>query len=153
MARGGRRSRRRRQAQAQPLPRPSSNAPQPRADRPAAAPGGSAHAIEIDAAGGAAALPRTTPPPPTTLPTRPQRAVPRPTTAPGQGRERGRLYRLTHPRLISEIVAELRKVVWPSRQETRNLTTVVVVIAVAVGAMLGGVDWVFNRVMENVLLN
>ena len=68
------------------------------------------------------------------------------------GRQRGRLYRWTHPRFLLDIASELRKVVWPSRHETRNLTTVVLVVAIAVGAILGAVDWVFNRLLENVLL-
>ena len=86
---------------------------------------------------------------------RPQRGTPRPTahTQTGSSGGRGRLYRLTHPRFATEIIAELRKVVWPSRAETRSLTTVVIVIAVAVGVLLGSVDWIFNRLMENVLLN
>ena len=81
---------------------------------------------------------------------RPRRgAIRRPTAGP---QERGRLYRLTHPRFVGEIIDELRKVVWPSRQETRNLTTVVVVLAVAVGAFLGVIDLAFSKLIENVLL-
>ena len=149
MARGGsrRRSRRRRQAEAQPLPRPRGDGPPVAGESASSASLPSTQAVDVGGPAGPTASP------PSALPVRPQRAEPRPTTAPGRGRERGRLYRLTHPRLISEIISELRKVVWPSRQETRNLTTVVVIIAVAVGALLGGVDWVFNRVMENVLLS
>ena len=97
--------------------------------------------------------PATTPPPVQTV--RPRRGTPRPTAGAqsGGGGRRGRLYRLTHPRFVMEIIAELRKVVWPSRAETRSLSTVVIVIAIAVGILLGSVDWVFNRLMENVLLN
>jgi preprotein translocase subunit SecE len=86
---------------------------------------------------------------------RPRRTGPRPTTqtASGRGGQRGRLYRWTHPRFLVDTIAELRKVVWPSRAETRSLTTVVVVIAIAVGVLLGSVDWIFNRLMENVLLS
>ena len=95
--------------------------------------------------------PATTPPPVQTV--RPRRGTPRPTAGAQSGGRRGRLYRLTHPRFVMEIIAELRKVVWPSRAETRSLSTVVIVIAIAVGILLGSVDWVFNRLMENVLLN
>ncbi len=97
--------------------------------------------------------PPTTPPAPDpTITARPRRATPRPIEQPAQGRQRGRLYRLTHPRYLIDIADELRKVVWPSREETRSLTTVVVIVAVSVGALLGAVDWGFNRVLENVLL-
>jgi len=48
--------------------------------------------------------------------------------------------------------AELRKVVWPSRQETANLTVVVLVVAIAVGIFLGAIDFGLNRVVEETLL-
>ena len=81
---------------------------------------------------------------------RPRRTQPQRPSAPRE--ERGRLYRLTHPRIIIEVVDELRKVVWPSRQETRSLTTVVVIVSVSIGAFLGAVDWGFSRLLERVLL-
>ncbi len=87
-----------------------------------------------------------------TVTARPRRSTPRPVEQLGQGRQRGLLYRFTHPRYVIDIIDELRKVVWPSKDETRSLTTVVIIVAVAVGALLGTVDWVFNRVLENVLL-
>ncbi len=92
------------------------------------------------------------PAPEPSITVRPRRGTPRPADAVTHGRARGRIYRWTHPRFFMEIYVELRKVVWPSRMETRNLTTVVVIVAVAVGAVLGAVDWVFNRLLENVLL-
>ena len=83
---------------------------------------------------------------------RPHRSAPRPAAGLAPARERGRLYRWTHPRFVGEIIDELRKVVWPSRLETRNLTIVVIVVALAVGALLGTADWGFNRLLERVLL-
>ena len=50
------------------------------------------------------------------------------------------------------IIDELRKVVWPSREETTNLTVVVLVVSIAVGIFLGVIDFGLNRVVENVLL-
>jgi preprotein translocase subunit SecE len=49
-------------------------------------------------------------------------------------------------------MSELRKVSWPTREETINLTIVVVVVAAALGLFLGGVDYVFNWIMERTLL-
>ena len=66
--------------------------------------------------------------------------------------ERGRLYRLTHPRFVIEVIDELRKVTWPSRDETRNLTTVVVIVTAAAAIFLGGIDIAFSRAMDNLLL-
>ena len=75
-----------------------------------------------------------------------------PPTPPPADESTDRIYRWTHPRILIEIITELRRVVWPGPQETRSLTTVVIIVAVAVGAVLGSVDWIFNRLLENVLL-
>ena len=62
------------------------------------------------------------------------------------------LLSLLRPRWAEEIIAELRKVTWPSREDTLNLTWVVVVVAAAVGVFLGGIDMFFNWVIDNTLL-
>jgi preprotein translocase subunit SecE len=41
---------------------------------------------------------------------------------------------------IRNVMAELRKVTWPTREETRNLTIVVLGISVVLGALLASVD-------------
>ncbi|MEE9247591.1 MAG: preprotein translocase subunit SecE [Dehalococcoidia bacterium] len=51
-------------------------------------------------------------------------------------------------RFIAESIAELRKVSWPSREETKRLTTMVVIISVAMGVLLGVVDEVFSTVID-----
>jgi len=48
-------------------------------------------------------------------------------------------------RLLGEVYSELRKVTWPSRQETTRLTTLVIVISAAIGALLGLIDIGFSR--------
>jgi preprotein translocase subunit SecE len=48
---------------------------------------------------------------------------------------------------LQETVAELRKSVWPSREETARLTAVVIVLAVAIGFFLGGLDRLFSEVL------
>ncbi|MCH7553132.1 MAG: preprotein translocase subunit SecE [Chloroflexi bacterium] len=45
----------------------------------------------------------------------------------------------------SEVVSELKKVVWPSREEATRLTVMVIVISVAVGAALGLIDIGLSR--------
>jgi preprotein translocase SecE subunit len=42
-------------------------------------------------------------------------------------------------------------VVWPSRKEAANLTTVVIVLMVAMAAFLGSVDFVFQELFRFVL--
>jgi preprotein translocase SecE subunit len=56
------------------------------------------------------------------------------------------------PAWFHEIFGELKKVQWPTRQETANLTLVVVVVAAALGLFLGGLDAAFNWIIENTLL-
>jgi len=53
---------------------------------------------------------------------------------------------------VEDIISELRKVTWPTRQDTFNLTLVVVVVSMAVGLALGGIDLLFNWFIENTLL-
>lgn len=81
-------------------------------------------------------------------PTKPVRPA-KGTTPPRAGK--GLRARLT-PRWIEDIISELRKVTWPSRQETVNLTMVVLVVAIAIGFLLGGIDMLFNWVVTNTLL-
>ncbi len=51
-----------------------------------------------------------------------------------------------------DIWSELKKVTWPSCDETRYLTTVVIIVAVAVGLILGGIDIFFNWLIDRLLL-
>ncbi|MBM3924749.1 MAG: preprotein translocase subunit SecE [SAR202 cluster bacterium] len=48
-------------------------------------------------------------------------------------------------RFLGEVVSELRKCVWPSRDETVRLTIVVLVVGGFVGALLGVFDFGFSR--------
>ena len=45
-----------------------------------------------------------------------------------------------------DTIAELKKVTWPDRETTKNLTLVVIGISAALGALLGGLDWVLQQV-------
>ncbi|MBI4307434.1 MAG: preprotein translocase subunit SecE [Chloroflexi bacterium] len=54
--------------------------------------------------------------------------------------------------MFQEIVSELRKVVWPNRQDAMRLTMMVIIVSVAVGIALGIVDYIFTQVIERVLL-
>jgi len=52
---------------------------------------------------------------------------------------------------VREVVAEFRKVTWPSRQELINSTVVVITVTVVVALFLGAVDVVLARVVERIL--
>ena len=47
---------------------------------------------------------------------------------------------------LQETYSELRKSVWPSREETSRLTVVVIILAIAAGFFLGGLDRIFSEV-------
>lgn len=51
-------------------------------------------------------------------------------------------------RFIRDIVVELKKVVWPTRKETRRLTTIVLIVCLAAGLILGAIDYGFTRLLE-----
>ncbi|RPH60614.1 MAG: preprotein translocase subunit SecE [Chloroflexi bacterium] len=54
-------------------------------------------------------------------------------------------------RFYRETVGELRKVAWPTREETWNLTLIVLIVLVAMSAFLGAIDsggaWLLNQVL------
>jgi len=62
----------------------------------------------------------------------------------GQGRQR--------LKFIGETISELRKVVWPTRQEATYLTTIVIVVTVAMAIILWAIDLGFSEVMNVILL-
>ena len=54
---------------------------------------------------------------------------------------------------ITEIVSELRRVTWPSYEETFRLSVMVIAVAAAVGAFLGVVDLGFSGLFDIILGN
>jgi len=55
-------------------------------------------------------------------------------------------------RFFGEIIAELRKVVWLTRREAIYLTTLVLIVAVAAGILLGAVDYGFSQLVDKLFL-
>ncbi|HZQ29474.1 MAG TPA: preprotein translocase subunit SecE [Patescibacteria group bacterium] len=47
-----------------------------------------------------------------------------------------------------EVLEELRKVVWPTRNEVIRLTSVVIIVSLLVGLFLGGVDFVLTKLLS-----
>jgi preprotein translocase subunit SecE len=54
-------------------------------------------------------------------------------------------------RFVEESYSELKKVVWPTREQVRNLTVLVFVISAAVGSFIGVVDLVWTEVVRIVV--
>jgi len=61
-----------------------------------------------------------------------------------KGRKRFRFFRDT--------ISELRKVVWPTRQETTRLTLVVLAVCIVVGIILFAIDYGFTELAKKVFL-
>lgn len=51
-------------------------------------------------------------------------------------------------RFIRESMSEIRKVIWPDRETTRNLTLVVIAVSIVLGILLGGIDYVLFQLFE-----
>ena len=51
-------------------------------------------------------------------------------------------------RFYRETAAEIKKVNWPDRDTTRNLTLVVIALSVVLGVLLGGIDYVLFQLFE-----
>jgi len=50
-------------------------------------------------------------------------------------------------RYIRETRSELRKVVWPTREEWINLTAIVTAVTVVMSALLGLIDFIFTQII------
>jgi preprotein translocase subunit SecE len=53
---------------------------------------------------------------------------------------------------VPDTIGELRKVTWPSRQETIRLSALVLAVCVIVGLILGGIDYGFTQLVAKVFL-
>lgn len=51
-------------------------------------------------------------------------------------------------KFYNDTASEIRKVVWPDRETTRNLTMVVIALSVIMGFLLGGIDFVLFELFE-----
>ncbi|MCC6711473.1 MAG: preprotein translocase subunit SecE [Candidatus Pacebacteria bacterium] len=50
-----------------------------------------------------------------------------------------------------EVAQELKKVSWPTKEQTYNKTLLVVVVTVVAALYIGGLDYIFARLMGIVL--
>ena len=53
---------------------------------------------------------------------------------------------------LQETASELRKSVWPSKEETARLSMVVIALALAAGFFLGGLDRIFAETFTRFIL-
>jgi len=52
---------------------------------------------------------------------------------------------------IRQSIEELKKVSWPTRAETIKLTLIVFAVSAAVGAYIGGLDFLYTKLVELIL--
>ena len=55
-------------------------------------------------------------------------------------------------KFIGETIAELKKVMWPTRREVMHLTFMVIINSIAVGAILGTLDYGFTHMVDSLFL-
>lgn len=53
---------------------------------------------------------------------------------------------------LKEVRLELKKVTWPTRQETIRYTTAVIGFSLAVAAFLGGLDYLFSWLLSEFVI-
>lgn len=52
---------------------------------------------------------------------------------------------------LREVWSELRKVIFPTRQELVKLTGLVIGVSIAIGFILGGIDYLFSQILRVIL--
>ncbi len=60
--------------------------------------------------------------------------------------------RISPVAFLQETASELRKSVWPSREETTRLTVIVIIAAIIAGFFLGGLDRIFSEIFGRFIL-
>lgn len=55
-------------------------------------------------------------------------------------------------KFLREAYGELRRVSWPSREQTIQYTTLVVVISIGIALFLGLLDYLFSDIIKNVII-
>ena len=54
-------------------------------------------------------------------------------------------------RYVRETRAELSKVTWPTREQARNLSVVVIGVTLAMSVLLGVIDFLFAQIFQAIL--
>lgn len=57
----------------------------------------------------------------------------------------------TFKQYLKDSYEEMKKVTWPTQKEITNYTILVVVVSVGVATFLGGLDFIFNIGLENLI--
>ena len=52
---------------------------------------------------------------------------------------------------VKEARVELKKVNWPTKQQTINYTLIVIGLSIAVALFLGGLDFIFSEILKKLI--
>ncbi len=52
---------------------------------------------------------------------------------------------------LREVVQEIKKISWPTREQTQNMTLLVIAASVIVGLYIGLLDYIFQRLIATML--
>lgn len=53
---------------------------------------------------------------------------------------------------MRSVIAEMKKVAWPSRDEAIRLTAIVLTVTLAAALVMGALDWGFSKFADAVLI-
>ncbi len=51
-------------------------------------------------------------------------------------------------RYLKEVRSEMSKVIWPTREQAINLTSIVLTVMIAMGLFLGLIDYIFGQMIQ-----
>jgi preprotein translocase subunit SecE len=52
---------------------------------------------------------------------------------------------------LREVIQEIKKVTWPSREQTQNMTILVIIASLIVGLYIGLLDYIFQQIITAIL--
>ncbi len=53
---------------------------------------------------------------------------------------------------IKNSVAEMQKVIWPTRKQALQLTVLIILVSFALGLTLAGLDWFWRNILKSLIL-
>ena len=54
-------------------------------------------------------------------------------------------------RFVKEAISELKQVVWPTKEQVVRLTLIVIVVSVIAGLLIGGLDFIFTKLLALII--
>ena len=53
---------------------------------------------------------------------------------------------------FKDAISEMKKVTWPTKKEATKNTLIVIMVCIAVAIFLGGIDFLFNKLIEEFII-